>query len=251
MIDEGTVFATLHFALRTRGFSADGITKVHESTTGTFGDTRRAEREWSIFVGGAPDDDDDDGDGDDEPIVPNPTDATLVARTATIRFCRSLTTAAIECKNRRMKTLGLAREPKQLLIVADRGNIRTKKTAFYISATDDSEHEGIYVRIVSAESLMYNVLQHELVPKHVPIDIDRLREITAVYQKNRIDAPVSKIDVERFIANILAIGCCDPVAILMGGVPCEASPSGIPTVYEVQRPGGDIAYRAVVGDFGQ
>ena len=283
MINEETVHATIVDALDRRRF--DDLNEAHEPVDaataaahplgdrGGLGDDAiaRANGEWSIFAtasggGGG-------GDEDDEIVVPSSKDTTLVVRSRSRRFCRSLAKDARECLNKRMRTHRLAGTawPSQLLVIANKANIRTKKVAFLLEpepgegddddAGDDDEagvaappRTGVYVRIVAAESLMYNVLNHELVPEHVPLDAPRLREITAVYRKNRVDADarmsVSRSDVQKFIDNCPVIGTTDPVVVLLGGVPAEASASGIPTIYEIQRPRGDIAYRVVVGDFG-
>ena len=65
------------------------------------------------------------------------------------------------------------------------------------------EKDGIYISVVSIRSLMFNILKHQLVPKHRPLTTDEKKEIDHLYN---ITSDSKYPDISRFSPVSAVIG---------------------------------------------
>lgn len=238
---ENRIINTLRDVLAVRGFGRDEITIVPASDG----------QPWLIFAMQA-----------DEAERPRRrvADTTLVIRTIDVSFCRSVAKSLQHLASSALARLEgvTTRDVKRVILVANKSKIRTKQLTFTMEdwrapLTDDDEGSGssrVHGRILAAESLLYNALRHKLVPSFEPLDEGRIQELVANYQLKSPHDTMTQADILAFVDCIGKIGCNDPIVALLGGLPAASSANGIPTIYEIRRPQGDIAYRAVVADFG-
>ena len=114
----------------------------------------------------------------------------------------------------------------RIIVVTPAANIRikTEDTLQYMA--------NVEARIVSSESLAFNVLKHSLVPLHVEMTTEEIQELATRYET----------DVPTLLSQLPNIGIHDPVSRFLGGRQ--------DSVYRITRNDGSLHFRRVVADFG-
>ena len=248
---DSTIYQNIHNVITRRGFKQTELRKIDDPDT----------TEWSILA------------IRDKKVVtrdadtihiPDATESTLVIRSIHTRFGRTLGTPPHKKLIKRWLKMCKLKHVRRVVIIADKLKVRTKMRTVTIRLDDTSPHgrgssktipmtchttldpheNNIYIRLILAERLMYNALDHELVPTHTPMRIPDLTSIIQIYNNT---SQVTRKDILAFVSSIGSIHCNDPIVALLGGMPARSADS-VPTVYEIRRSQGDVAYRAVTND---
>ena len=170
--------------------------------------------------------------------TPAPTASTLVVALdhgtrVTVGTCQRVARRVAEAV---AETYGDA-VPERVLLVS------SLSTSCFVPANRDVPW---HLHAVNHASLLFNICEHELVPTHTH---QSRRDLTDLALKMNVRGGADEL-----VASLPRIGADDPVACALGGVPAPGGGDysrGLPTVFRIDRPTGDVAYRVVVGDHGR
>lgn len=102
--------------------------------------------------------------------------------------------------------------------------------------------EGTHIQLIPHEHLLFNALNHILVPNHMPLTLQQIHSRCA---------HTDPVLVQTFVEALPCIGVNDPINVLLGGVPSTPELK-LGTVYEIRRRDciQSLTCRRVVADYG-
>ena len=138
---------------------------------------------------------------------------------------------------------------RRYIIITNDVNLKRKTISSTITTKSSNKHPD-RLDIFAYGSFRFNILNHELVPRHTPLSFDELKQLAIKYGVQNQTHINSQLN--NFILSIPTISYRDPVVRYLGGIPnTNTHDLSSGSIYCINRGGGEIIYRRVVKDIGK